>query len=372
MERREFIKYTSIAAMGLTVLYNINGCGFAERDLRDFASNRTNNNSSIPDYLIQILSLATLSPSSHNTQPWKIKYINPLKIIVCLDTVRCLPAVDPLRRETYLSIGAFIETLAYASVNSGYYSKVTVYNEINSDNEIAEINFEKISIEKNNLSNVYKRRVIRDNYLKTPITNAHMKTLAEQSESIKYFPLGSDVCKTISDLTLKANIAQINRHDAMKELGNWIRWSNEDAEKYKDGLCPASLDIGGIKGLYVRWFYNSESVFTSQFKENSIDKVKEQIANTSGWIVITSNDNTLPSLISTGRLFQSMFLKARDYNIGIQPMSQVLEEKEYSADLPSKIGLNKSIVQFILRAGYVEEYPEPVSLRRPVSSVLSI
>ena len=67
-----------------------------------------------------------------------------------------------------------------------------------------------------------------------------------------------------------------------------------------------------------------------------------------------------------------MFLKARDYNIGIQPMSQVLEEKEYSADFPSKIGLNKSIVLFILRAGYVEEYPEPVSLRRPVSSVLSI
>lgn len=372
MKRREFIKFTSLAATSLTVLYNLNGCGFTERDMRNFADSRSANNSSIPDDIIQILSLATLSPSSHNTQPWKIKYINPLKIIVCLDKERCLPAVDPLRRETYLSIGAFIETLAYVSVNLGYYSRVTVYNEINNEYETAEINFEKISVEKNNLNNVYKRRVIRNDYLKTPITNVHMKILAEQSEFIKYFSTGSNECKTISDLTLKANISQINRHDAMKELGNWIRWSNKDAEKYKDGLCPASLDIGGLKGLYVRWFYNSESVFTSQFKENSIDKVKEQVANNSGWIIITSKDETLPSIISTGRLFQRLFLKVRDLNIGIQPMSQVLEEKEYAADFPMKIGLNKSAVQFILRAGYVEEYPGPVSLRRPVSSVLMI
>ena len=61
-----------------------------------------------------------------------------------------------------------------------------------------------------------------------------------------------------------------------------------------------------------------------------------------------------------------MALMARERKMAIQPMTQNLEEK----DGMQRIAANHAasvIPQFILRVGYLKDYPDPVSLRRPVS-----
>ena len=61
-----------------------------------------------------------------------------------------------------------------------------------------------------------------------------------------------------------------------------------------------------------------------------------------------------------------MSLLACERNIAIQPMTQYLEE---AAGLNQIAATHREdmIPQFILRVGYLKRYPEPVSLRRPVS-----
>ena len=49
----------------------------------------------------------------------------------------------------------------------------------------------------------------------------------------------------------------------------------------------------------------------------------------------------------------------------IHPMSQILEEASTKQSINNSIGINDNI-HFILRVGYVKNYPAPVSLRRPV------
>jgi len=61
-----------------------------------------------------------------------------------------------------------------------------------------------------------------------------------------------------------------------------------------------------------------------------------------------------------------MFLKIRDKNIAIHPMTQILEEATTKNQVNKSIGIADEI-QFILRIGYLKNYPEPVTLRRPVS-----
>jgi hypothetical protein len=46
-------------------------------------------------------------------------------------------------------------------------------------------------------------------------------------------------------------------------------------------------------------------------------------------------------------------------------MSQVLEEQPWRQQIANAIGLDKE-PQYLLRVGYVDGYPEPVSMRRPV------
>jgi hypothetical protein len=47
------------------------------------------------------------------------------------------------------------------------------------------------------------------------------------------------------------------------------------------------------------------------------------------------------------------------------PMTQILEEFSFAQNVNNVMGLTAPI-QFILRCGYVKNYPGPVSLRRPV------
>jgi hypothetical protein len=103
----------------------------------------------------------------------------------------------------------------------------------------------------------------------------------------------------------------------------------------------------------------------NSFREKSIDGVKDQVAKSAGWMLITSKDNSVATLLETGKSLQRLLLKIRERNIAIHPMTQILEEASTRLTLHSSIGISDNI-QFILRTGYLTNYPQPVSLRRPV------
>ena len=52
----------------------------------------------------EILFLASLAPSGHNTQQWFVRYLAPYHWIVGNDQSKWLPAVDLTQRETILSL----------------------------------------------------------------------------------------------------------------------------------------------------------------------------------------------------------------------------------------------------------------------------
>ena len=89
------------------------------------------------------------------------------------------------------------------------------------------------------------------------------------------------------------------------------------------------------------------------------------MSQSAGWLLITSKDNSVATLLETGKRMQRLFLKVRDKGIAIHPMTQILEEASISQTINQSIGITENI-QFILRMGYLKNYPEPVSLRRPV------
>jgi hypothetical protein len=117
-------------------------------------------------------------------------------------------------------------------------------------------------------------------------------------------------------------------------------------------------------------FYNSSSVMKNSFREQTMEQVKTQVSQSAGWLLITSKDSSTTSLLETGRRLQRLLLQIREMGIAIHPMTQVLEEYPFSQEINKAVGLLDPI-QFILRCGYVKNYPEPVSLRRPVKSFVN-
>lgn len=133
----------------------------------------------------------------------------------------------------------------------------------------------------------------------------------------------------------------------------------------RDGLSTAGMGINGLGGFVVRNFFSPEDSKKEPFVAKGLEKTKLLVENCGGWIVITKESDDLASYISVGRLYERLNLQCRRLSLGFHPMSQSIEEQEPGKDFSNLFGLQGKMM-FVARIGYVANYPEPVSLRRPV------
>ena len=315
----------------------------------------------------EILYLASLAPSGHNTQPWFVKYIEPYHWIIANDKSKWLTAVDPTQRETILSIGAFVQNLEYAANSLGYACQFDVLATTNQDEDIVDVVLIKSTGKATYDTNkIRHRRTVRSNYLSDALKKEDVDYLINgEIDFFQFIPNTAKENQWLNEQTIEANRMQSHRDAAQIELADWIRFSSKEAENYRDGLTTAGMEIEGIPGWVLRNFYGKENVMKKGFREQSIDKVKEQVSQSAGWLIITSKDNSVATLLETGKRMQRMFLKVRERNIAIHPMTQILEESSTCKTVNQSIGIGDNI-QFILRTGYLKNYPQPVSLRRAV------
>jgi hypothetical protein len=315
----------------------------------------------------EILFLASLAPSGHNTQPWFVQYLEPYHWIIGNDKSKWLPAVDPTQRETILSIGAFIQNLEYAASAFDYGCNWTLLATTNQDERVIEVKLiKKESKNAFETAKINARRTVRSGFLSDVLKREDLKYLVNsEPEFIHYLPTTSKESQFINEQTIVANRLQAYRNSAQQELADWTRFSNKNAEKYRDGLTTASMEIEGVPGWVVRNFYDKDNVMKNDFREQSIDRIKQEVSASAGWILITSQGNSVATLLETGRRMQRLFLNVRGKSIAIHPMTQILEESLTRQTLNQSIGISENI-QFILRTGYLKDYPQPVSLRRPI------
>jgi len=365
MQRRKFLGVTA----GTIIVAG--GVGYLFSDKHNFI--RNNSNIASPNKSIfktderEILHLASLAPSGHNTQPWFIKYIEPYHWIICNDKTKWLPGVDPTQRETILSVGTFMQNLEYAAGNAGYNCEFKMLAATNQDENIAAVKLSKSAMPSAfDIAKIKNRRTVRSNYLTDSLKKEDVDFLLnEERDFFDFIPNATKEYHYLNEQTIEANRIQSYRDVAEKELSEWIRFSSKNAEKNMDGLTAASMEIGGIPGWVVRNFYNKESVLKNSFRDKNIEIVIKQVSQSAGWLLITSKDNAVSTLLETGKRMQRLFLKVREKGIAIHPMTQILEEPSTKQALNQSIGITDNI-QFILRVGYLKEYPDPVSLRRPV------
>jgi hypothetical protein len=376
MNRRNFLKVSAEGMIILGGLPFIQACsGFKRSDL-DSLKDQQKTVKGLEKDGMEILSSASLAPSGHNTQPWTVKIIEPNHWMVGSDKKRWLPAVDPENRELFLGIGAFLENMVLAAGTFGYRVDIRIIAKNRTDTDIADIRFRKDKVQEFPLENLKKRRTVRSHFLDQEIKGDDLKYITKhdtrqclvqvKSPHSFYFPNNSPQGKYLQEGTIEANRTQAFRDPAQEELANWIRWSNKEAKQYRNGLTPESMEIKGIAGFFVRSFYDRQSVLKKNFRDRTVDVVAKQVKTCGGWLVVTSHDSSIPALIEHGRVFQNMLLKIRDKMIAIHPMTQMLEESPWKDQVAKELGLTAE-AQWILRIGYLKSYPDPVSLRMPIS-----
>ncbi|MEO8048635.1 MAG: hypothetical protein ABI684_15225 [Nitrospirota bacterium] len=364
IDRRELIGMMGKSLFLLCASTLLPGCGGVSRE--SFLGEKEEEPGVSTNPAIQkILRLASLAPSGHNTQPWTVKLVEPPRWIIGSERTRWLPAVDPHNRELLLSIGAFLENLVVAANHYSYRVEYRLVATNPEDSDLLEVRLQKDNAIPYQLEQMSLRRTIRSGYLNRELRSEDLRQLTDGLSEWHYYPAGSAQAKYLVETTIEANRKQAFRDDAQMELANWIRWSNRDAERFRNGLTPESMEITGFAGWFVRTFYDREKVMTEGFRIAGVDRVIEQVRQGAGWLVVVSPDSEMTHLIETGRTFERLFLRVRSRSVAMHPMTQVLEEQPWSEQVATQLGM-KGQVQFILRVGYVSSYPDPVSLRMPV------
>ena len=366
MKRRNFLKWSMrtgfLAAFGIPFL---SACSGVKRG--DFPGSEEPAEG-IDEEGARILWFASLAPSGHNSQPWFVKVLGKGEWIIGADPRRRLPAVDPKNRELLLSLGAFVENLSVAASAVGYDAQMEVIAGSPQDQEIVRVSLKKSKSVDYPLERLMLRRTVKNGLRSEEIKKQDVEALSATHEGrLFYYPKGTDHARCIQEGTVECYRIQTYRDAAQQELAQWIRFSNEEAKKNRDGLTTEGMEITGFAGWFVRHFMNREDVMGERFRKQGIEMASKWAAQGGGWIIITSKGSDVADLIETGRRFERTALLARERNIALHPMTQVLEEEKGQREIASNHGTDV-VPQFVLRAGYLDTYPKPVSLRRPVAS----
>jgi len=338
---------------------------------KSYSRNFTEDNRENKNDIYQILYYASLAGSSHNSQPWRVEVYGRDSILIFADKTRQLVVVDPSSRELYISLGAFIENFNLAAECFGYAPDIKIINrEGDVNGQVATIILTKSKTEKGivTLKDIELRTTLRVPFDTAEIKESDLqKLISDDTTDMHYLKANSEYGMYIRQKELESYTSQARRKDAQEELAAWIRFSNRDVREKRDGLTTAGMGINGVGGFLVRNFFKPEDSKKASFVNQGIDKTRLQVANCGGWIIITSNEDNINGWINTGRLYEKINIRCRNLSIGFHPMNQITEEENYGKSTNKLLGFNGKIV-FIARIGYVNIYPEPVSVRRPVES----
>lgn len=333
------------------------------------SSAKQNQGNNIDTTMESILELASLAPSSHNAQMWKIKIINSRELVLAVDKNRTLPFSDKEGFEALISIGAFLENMVEASKNYNLESNITFEKKENILDTEVKIKFTKKHFDYNlqREKNILNRHSIKEAYLKKDIEEEHLKNMLF-SDKIHYFTIESVEGSFIKNLIYEASFAEAYDKNIQKELSDWIMTSKREEKIRKDGIRPEQMGIFGIKKFFFYTFFTKKGIQSKKFVEAGLKKTEEQLNNSAGFFIIQSENNSAENIINMGRTLEKLLLIATQNKVAIQIMSQTNHKEPWKSSMKDKFGLKSEIL--ILRAGYVENYGKAQGLRRNIDSFI--
>ena len=319
-----------------------------------------------------ILYYASMAPSGHNTQPWRLEYDSRNDTFkVSLDAGRALPQVDPLNRESFISVGAFLENLRQAALAFGYQPSIRVFSELEADGEIAEVTLgSKGDLPAKNeliLNRILARHTDKRKYSDKPLPEAALETIVgKNKQHIKYYAKGTVEYDYLARNTLEAMRVQAHDEEKRAELAHWFRFSNAEALETRDGLPAEQIGLKGpLKALFYT-FYNREKAAREEFAIEAVDRTVDQINSASGFFILTGPSD-FQGVIYSGMTFERFWLDCVAEGVSLQPMSQILEEEPFAGRIMVDLNLDAP-VQMVVRAGMNEEYGENYRVRRSIAA----
>ena len=310
----------------------------------------------------ELVRLATLAPSSHNTQCWKFSLAEGA-ILILPDFARRCPAVDPDDHHLFISLGCAAENMGQAAAALGYRAEAR-YDAAREAIVVALAPAKPVASEMFNA--ISRRQSTRGDFDARPLASRELALLegAGTSDAVRLQLLtGTRAMEQVLDFVIEGNTAQMADPAFMRELRGWMRFNGSDAVRTGDGLYSATSGNPTLPSwlgdMATRWLFTAAG-------EN--DKYRRQIRSSAGIAVFTGNGIGPADRIEVGRSVEKFALQATALGIRTAFLNQPVEVASIRPRFADALGLAGRRPDLVLRFGRGAGLP--VSLRRPVDAVV--
>ncbi|PZO20667.1 MAG: Tat pathway signal protein [Burkholderiales bacterium] len=312
----------------------------------------------------ELVRLATLAPSSHNTQCWKFA-LEEQAVVILPDLARRCPAVDPDEHHVFVSLGCACENLVQAGQAHGF-SATARFDAAHNTIRVALEPLRTPTSPSPLFRAIAARQCTRGDYDGQPLTREELRLLeqAGTSSGVRLLLLTErPALERVLDWVVQGNTAQMADPAFIKELKTWIRFNGKDAVRTRDGLfsvASGSPQIPSWLGdMAFGWLLTSEG-------EN--EKYTRQIRSSAGIAVFVGEAADPSHWVEVGRCYERFALQATALGIRNAFVNQPVEVAAVRAPFAAAIGLAGQRPDLVVRFGRGPTLPR--SLRRPVQAVL--
>ena len=311
---------------------------------------------------------SSVAANSHNTQMWRVKlYPNQNRLQIYIDENRTLGVADPEKREAYISLGCYIETMSVAFSAYGYDTQIQC-----SDLSV-QFTYSKranTAVDNSKLTLIDKRHTDKSAFSNSQIKQDTVNALLGKYCALSIYQNGNEKFKYLKQVSMDAITAQSANQAYRDELAEWMRFSDKEAAAKLDGITADMIGLTGIVKAFYYWTTTTESAKGDKFAQQGIDTAKKQLNNCGAFAVITGG-NTFEELINVGRTTQAFWFDCTANNIAVQPFSSALETQPFCSSIQNNLGVDNP-VQMIFRLGYVDDYGTNCGLRRNLSDYIDV
>jgi hypothetical protein len=312
----------------------------------------------------ELIRVAVLAASSHNTQPWRFR-VTPDAITILPDRSRRCPVVDPGDAHLYKSLGCAAENLVHAASMQGLAADVRY--DPDQDAVIVALEQRADSVASEYAGALGTRQCTKTAYDGTAIGGEALTALARAGsvESVRCLIITEhERTAPVVALVERGNLAQLTDRAFRRELLTWIRFNARTALQTRDGLAGRVNGQPPIPTLFGRLLAPLLVRASSQAKKD-----REHLQSSAGLAVFCTSTDTAADWVAAGRAYERFSLGADLLNIRSAFVNQPIEVPELREALRSCLEVTAH-PQLVVRFGNGPR--GPYSLRRPIHDLLVV
>lgn len=283
----------------------------------------------------QALSYAILAPNPHNRQPWVVDLSVPDQVTLFVDTTRLLPHTDPFSRQIVIGLGCFLEVMSLAAAQQGDAVDLDVFPE---GDDPDRLDLRPVAVarfrpgagvaEPALFDEIPNRRSLKEPYdTARPVSDDTLMTLSGAAIHGSRMDVTNenDRVQDLRNLTIQAFETEFFTPRTYRESVDLFRIGRREADANPDGI-----DLSGpmFETLRMTGLFSRESAIDPEgfgFK-SGLDMVTQTAATGMAYAWLTTDGNTRADQIVAGRDWVRLNLVATALGLGVQPMSQALQE----------------------------------------------